>query len=267
MANIVNTLGTGYSLAFDTSGGNEVTCPVPTGVVDGELLVAAMLSHDNENPATFSLPVGWSEAFTNSSVNGTFNIHGVIGTRTASSEPANYTFDFTGAVSQKDKAVYIFRVQNSSGIDVVDYLGNGSDVNVACPAITTANDNSLLLHIAATQQGRLSGSAAYPTSTTGINLAESRNNSSGITVGAAYEDQAVAGLTTQREFVDLVTSNKYGTGFAIAFVDSASSTGPSIDNIDGDNEVRAGQQNVVITGSNIENATSVTLGGEALTIV
>lgn len=42
---------------------------------------------------------------------------------------------------------------------------------------------------------------------------------------------------------------------------------PIIDNIDGDNEVRAGQQNVVITGTDIENATSVTLGGESLTIV
>ena len=46
-----------------------------------------------------------------------------------------------------------------------------------------------------------------------------------------------------------------------------SSTGPSIDDIDGDNEVRAGQQNVVITGTNIENATSVTLGGQNLPIV
>jgi len=45
------------------------------------------------------------------------------------------------------------------------------------------------------------------------------------------------------------------------------STGPSIDDIDGDNEVRAGQQNVVITGTNIENATSVTLGGQNMPIV
>ncbi len=44
-------------------------------------------------------------------------------------------------------------------------------------------------------------------------------------------------------------------------------TGPSIDDIDGDNEVRAGQQNVVITGTDIENATSVTLGGQNLPIV
>ena len=77
-------------------------------------------------------------------------------------------------------------------------------------------------------------------------------------------------ITGDSLFIDVTnapsspSTTRYLTGFTLEL---ASATGPSIDNIDGDNEVRAGQQNVVITGTNIENATSVVLGGEALTIV
>jgi hypothetical protein len=78
----------------------------------------------------------------------------------------------------------------------------------------------------------------------------------------------IAGTTdAQGDFsVQLSAASVFGylDGFIIEYAEAA---GPSIDNIDGDNEVRAGQQNVVITGTAIENATSVTLGGETLTIV
>jgi len=77
-------------------------------------------------------------------------------------------------------------------------------------------------------------------------------------------------ITSDSLFIDVTNSpsspstTRYLTGFTLEL---ASATGPSIDDIDGDNEVRAGQQNVVITGTNIENATSVTLGGQNMPIV
>jgi hypothetical protein len=69
--------------------------------------------------------------------------------------------------------------------------------------------------------------------------------------------------------VDLVATSIYGriTGFIIEYASVVEPTGPSITNIDGDNAVQIGQNNVVITGTNIASATSVTISGKSLPIV
>ena len=81
-------------------------------------------------------------------------------------------------------------------------------------------------------------------------------------------------FTSTTMLVEIGSTSSSGNATKLAWVSATSvggggggNTAPVIDNIDGDNEVRAGQQNVVITGTNIENATSATLGGEPLTIV
>ena len=67
--------------------------------------------------------------------------------------------------------------------------------------------------------------------------------------------------------IELTATDTPTYGFLNALtLEYSTVTGPSIDNIDGDNEVRAGQQNVVITGTDLGAATAATLGNENLTI-
>ena len=88
---------------------------------------------------------------------------------------------------------------------------------------------------------------------TNIGFLDDEDLSPSFDVTSSFDTAVITGL-------EIVAAGSGGGG-------GGGNTGPSIDNIDGDNEVSAGQQNVVITGTNIENATSATLGGAALTIV
>lgn len=79
-----------YSESSDLSGptATSVTVPVPTGTVDGDFLVAAIMHR--EGAGTLTPPSGWSLLREDKSP--TFDQWQAVYTRTASSEPASYNW-------------------------------------------------------------------------------------------------------------------------------------------------------------------------------
>ncbi len=181
-----------------------------------------------------------------------------------SSEPPNYAFSYTTS----SRWAIVIRV--FSGVDTANLWGvvpnavTGSGATITSSNVSSLSDNSLALFAVGVDR---SGNTTYSNVSNGFGSEFTENSTQSISTYTKAVDSGSVGATE-------VTSSAASSWFASLGVLSPASggsgggnTGPSIDNIDGDNEVIAGQQNVVITGTNIENATSATLGGEALTIV
>lgn len=111
------------------------TVTKPTGVIEGDLLVAFMAG-DTGASQTWTQPSGWTEVIDKGS---TPNI--AISYKVATdSEPADYTFTFSAANSN-----YVVIVAYRNAVyDTVGTFSSATDPIVA-PAITVAANNSVLL--------------------------------------------------------------------------------------------------------------------------
>jgi len=180
-----------------------------------------------------------------------------------SSEPSSYTFTYDASDRRSGALLHLRGVDTSNVFDLPPLGANVFEDNNTTPLSASANvstSDSFAVFATGVDSG---GVANYSNVTNGFSLATSQVNGNGQALFTkSLSSQGAIGETQ----VSLNASRQW---YALLFSLRAegSSTGPSIDDIDGDNEVRAGQQSVVITGTNIENATSVTLGGEPLTIV
>jgi len=237
-------------LAFEygVNGGTTSAAPLPTGIQEGNLIV--IISRTNTTISRPTINEGYSDVLYDDSES-----YGVVAvfakTATASEVAPTITY---GESETKYMHTFVFDSGEIGNTNSFWQTSSGNDVITFLP-IDVIADNATLLKF-----GYTSGApTSFDTSARGTEV----NTTSSTTV--AYYESVVAG-TVAADSVDF-TSNKRAIGVNIVLEPAGGSSAPSIDNIDGDNEVRAGQQNVVITGTNIENATSVTLGGETLTIV
>lgn len=113
---------------------------VPTGVQDGDLLIAFLGLGGGTN-AAFTTPGTWTELFTPINT-GTASVGMSVLYRIASSEPASYTFAQTGTVGATDTAgeIHCIRGVNASPIDAhAEATGTTADPDP--PSITTVAAN------------------------------------------------------------------------------------------------------------------------------
>ena len=121
------SIGTGLT-------GADVTVAVPSGTVDGDLLVAMGAATASTQ---FSTPTGWT-------LHGaTINLFHPLWTRTANSEPANYTFVTTGT---GNAMVQIVRIDGWASIDAAaGVVGTGA---LVIPSVTSAGAGRRLMQMA-----------------------------------------------------------------------------------------------------------------------
>jgi len=118
-----------------TNGATTITVTKPTGVVDGDVLIATITANDSPPHATLT---GWTEVdFTP----GVFNRFTTL-RRIASSEGASFVFSGpTNGVVDAFVSAYS-GVDNATPIDVTPASSIGTTTSVTAPSITTVSDNA-----------------------------------------------------------------------------------------------------------------------------
>ena len=149
-----------------SASGTSVAVNVPSGVVNGDLLIAEIGAVNQT--AAFPTETGWTLALAVDGTNGP-NYLGIF-YRYASSEPASYTF--TGGTGTTYIEGYIIRVTGAvtSG-NPFDALGAGNSISTTtlstASSITTATANDLLFQFSATTDGSVAVSS-YQSGYTGV---------------------------------------------------------------------------------------------------
>ncbi len=105
--------------------GSQLTVSVPTGVVNGDLLVICV---DQSSVAAPLQEAGWSVWFQDGGVGGDAS----VATRTASSEPASYTFDWPAAESWRIGIMLAYK--SDVTVDVADQRTADGTVTVGSHA-------------------------------------------------------------------------------------------------------------------------------------
>lgn len=121
------------SVNRSTGTGNTVTAP--SGIQNGDLLVAVLFNVDpNAEPIT--LPSGWSRLTETETANNYF----VLATKTAASESGNYTFTFDQAAANSI-AILVYR--NATRVNTVGTFGNASSATATAASITPTYTGTL----------------------------------------------------------------------------------------------------------------------------
>lgn len=216
-AEVVGTPTTGASAS-----GTSITIATPSGILDGDLLVAVIRGQDSAGTTDFAL-AGWTRrgpAFVASNV-----IARIMGIYTkpildATVEPGSYTFNHTGASGRIAGSIFIVR-----GADLDDPI----QVNSPDYFTTTVTNGTRLPSLTATAPGLLIGLAAnevvspnsstptFPSGTTPIVTApSSAGTGSSRTVAVAYyEILSGAGATGNKDTVWLSSSSASSHGIII----------------------------------------------------
>lgn len=158
-----------------------MTLDVPTGVQDGDLLVAVAASEEIETLAT---PAGWTlQQSGDVGAGGDPSVF--VFTREASSEPASYDFVF-GAGGEKLGIMSAYTgVQTTP--DVVSSLNTGTSATPTCPTVTPGGD-ALVIRVYVADDADQPGAGGYPDDT---------NGREAIQVGGLTPNGASLGLADQ----------------------------------------------------------------------
>lgn len=128
------------SVATNEASGTSVTVNVPSGTVDGDVMIA-QISWMSNTVKTVTPPGGWTLLETD--VNSAFEQRTYV--RVASSEPANYAWTFSGTVRVEAGIGSFIGVDNTTPIDVSNGQFNSSSTSVTAPSVTTTVANALLV--------------------------------------------------------------------------------------------------------------------------
>lgn len=189
-----------------TAGTTGITIDKPTGVANGDTLIACVGWADElgtwTNAQGFSLASGSGTNPEASSAGNDRNVAVFYKHITnAAGEPSTYTFT-NGSGSSFKMAGFIVAVQNTDPTDPIDELTSNSSANdftPAAPNITTGSDGCcvLLFHMAALGTG-VGKTGGAPTSPVSFNLLNYRESTSGTAIGmeAAYYNWGAAEAIT-----------------------------------------------------------------------
>jgi type II secretory pathway pseudopilin PulG len=145
IAELANTL---RYRSFDegkrTSDSTSVVVTKPSGTSSGDLLIAAVAT---DGSTTFPTQSGWTELDQGS--NGTEVTLGAWYKIAGGSEPANYTFNWTGS---QQAYGWMMRFSGHDASDPIDYppsTGSDSDSFPTSPSVTTTVNNCIILRLGA----------------------------------------------------------------------------------------------------------------------
>ena len=254
------------SVAGFTTTPATVTSNVPAGVTDDDLMLAFITI--SSNTTVIVPPAGWTEL---DSISHNVNTpqRSAIYYRVASSEPASYAWAHDGTNRWQGVLVQAWRdVDTSTPFDTVysqathteHYPG---DPNPPNEAITTVTDAArvILFHF---YRSALDTSVAP----SGYSLDANSINAANRTLQVADRSVATAGAEAPGDWLHTDTeTDKDSQVWSIALRPASTR---SITNIDGDDDVRAGQTSITVTTVGMDSSPTVktaTLGGESLTVV
>lgn len=128
------------------SGSTGLTVPRPTGVAAGDLLLSTVTV--GSTTVSLTPPTGW--ALVVNASEGT-DIRTLVYRRVAgSSEPASYSWTFSGSARALGAVLAYQGVDPMQPINAADGYGNATSKTITAPGITTNAPAYLLVHVAAT---------------------------------------------------------------------------------------------------------------------
>lgn len=166
---IVNT-----TTAVQNTASTTITINVPSGVVNGDILVLMVMS----NNGTWTTPSGWTVWLANAN-------NRAIYYRTASSEPASYTITQSGNTTSSACMVAC----NDAAIDVMGTISANASPTVA-DSITTTADNAFVFDYIA-----VNNASRTVTTPTGYTLLASDSDATSPSYALIYTTQTTAGAT------------------------------------------------------------------------
>jgi hypothetical protein len=177
---------------------NSLVVTKPTGVVAGDLLVAAIVV-GNATGATFSPPAGWTLLSTPS--NGTTVKLGVWWKIAGGAEPSNYTFTWTTSQRAYGWIMRFTGADASSPINAFATNNAGASSTPTCLAATTTVQNTMVLRIGGFDDDDVStDNSGIPNYTTITMDLSNTSGGSPVSGGAAYARLPAAGTTGQVNF-------------------------------------------------------------------
>jgi hypothetical protein len=163
---------------------NTVTVTKPTGTVDNDIMLA--IAYVNDATATITPPAGWTLA---ESVNTTITAKATLYYKKASSEGANYQFDFS--VTSRVRATIVTFTGQDTTTPVGDTSGQGNSSSTSAPAatVTSTVDNSVIVY------GAIMDSGTGTSWTPPTDYTEATDTGGAASTTFAYATMASAGAT------------------------------------------------------------------------
>lgn len=146
--------------AAQNAGSSNFTVSVPSGTVNGDLLIAVNAS-DFSTLAASPVPAGFTALATSSYDGGSNSIHVAIGYRIASSEPANYTFTVG---SSSDNAAALLRITGHDSTPTIVQVAPtafSAAAAVIAPTITPNGATDLLVCFASSDGANGTGTVSW----------------------------------------------------------------------------------------------------------
>jgi hypothetical protein len=180
--------------------GTSVTILKPTGLVPGNLLLAAV-AVDGSVAAEMTAPAGWT--LINRLADGTGNVTLAVWWKVAGvAEPANYAFTWTTSKKAYGWIMRFGGVEPTAPINAVATLTGASSYPV-CPTVTTTVANAMIVRIGAFDDGDVDVDDPDMLDHTTLTFDESDTGDSAsgpVSGGATYEFQASAGSAGTAQF-------------------------------------------------------------------
>lgn len=180
-----------------TASSTTIVLNVPTGTSDGQQMLA-VVGWAGGTGVAITPPSGWTLI---RRVDSTTVVGEAVYRRTASSEPASYTWTLDTSTTNSGQMITYAGVDTASPIDAENGQSNASSVNVTAPSITTVTANTMLVFV-----GGLAGAVTF---TPPSGFTERTDVNSGT---IADKIQAATGAT------GTVTATASGAGLNIGFL-------------------------------------------------
>lgn len=137
------------SIARSNSSGITVTAP--TGIQNGDLLVA--IGFTPKTSTTVTLPSGFSIQTFIGTGNVTAGVSSFVATKVAASESGNYTFTWTG-----NPTIAILVYRNATTVNSIGATSEVNSTSVAAPSITPSYEGTLIAYFATVKGATISSS-------------------------------------------------------------------------------------------------------------
>jgi len=200
-----------FAESQESSNTTSTTINLPTGTVEGELLIATVAT-DGETDASLAAPSGWTLLHREASSD---DVSLAVWWKVATaSEPTNYDFTWSGS---EEAYGFIMRFSGQAASNPIHTFNSstGSGSSPQTPAVTTTVDNCMILRIGGFDDDDVDADAgdagdAGMTDHTTITMNESGSGNGTASGGAAYAMQATAGSSGTADFA-LTASEQYVT--------------------------------------------------------
>jgi len=131
------------AITKEGSNANNIVATPPSGIVDGDLLLAFLVKDNDE--AYDTIPSGWVEVETASGDNASNSCRFTVWRKAASGESGNYTFGYTGTTEEHMAVILRIDEHDPAAPINASNVGTGDSTAPISPTITTNVDGCLII--------------------------------------------------------------------------------------------------------------------------